>query len=73
LPIFTGLLGTVENGSGWPQPIYRFADMDRLRQGMGSDRFKALIADYDRTWPGGVTRTREILSLVEEAVTRTSA
>jgi hypothetical protein len=47
--------------------------MERLRQGMGSDRFKALIADYDRTWPGGVTRTREILSLVEEAVTRTPA
>jgi hypothetical protein len=53
--------------------VYRFADMDRLGQGMGSDRFKALIADYDRTWPGGVTRTREILSLVDEAVVRTPA
>jgi len=43
---------------------YRFASRERLEQGMSSDGFKSLVADYDRTWPSGVTRTREILSLV---------
>ena len=47
--------------------VNRFADMADLRKGMDSDAFKALVVDYDRTWPEGVTRTREILSLVEEA------
>ena len=46
--------------------VYRFADMGRLRQGMNAEPFKALVVDYDRTWPAGVTRTREILSLAEE-------
>jgi hypothetical protein len=45
--------------------VYRFGDMPRLRQGMDAEPFKALVADYDRTWPAGITRTREILSLVE--------
>jgi hypothetical protein len=47
--------------------VYRFADMVHLRKGMDSDAFQLLVADYDRTWPDGITRTREILSLVGEA------
>ena len=46
--------------------IYQFADMERLEAGMKSEGFKELVADYDRTWPTGVTRTRDILDLVEE-------
>jgi hypothetical protein len=46
--------------------VYQFADMGRLEAAMKSPGFKALVADYDRTWPKGVTRTRDILSLVEE-------
>ena len=45
--------------------VYRFASMDRLEKGMSSDQFKSLVADFDRTWPAGVTRTREILRLAE--------
>jgi hypothetical protein len=50
--------------------VYRFTDLSRLRKGMASAPFKALVADYDRTWPAGVTRTREILSLAEEIAGR---
>jgi hypothetical protein len=45
--------------------VYRFPGMDALRAAMASQEFRELIADYDRTWPTGITRTREILSLAE--------
>lgn len=48
--------------------VYRFADMDALARGMSSEGFKGLIADYDHTWPAGVTRTREIVRLAGEVV-----
>ena len=46
--------------------IYEFADMERLDAALKSEGFKELVADYDRTWPAGVTRTRDILTLAEE-------
>jgi hypothetical protein len=46
--------------------VYRFADLDALRRALSSDGFKHLVADYDRTWPAGVTRTREIFTLAGE-------
>ena len=46
--------------------VYQFADMERLDAALKSEGFKALVADFDRSWPSGVTRTRDILSLVEE-------
>jgi hypothetical protein len=46
--------------------VYRFPGMDALRAAMASHEFRELIADYDRTWPTGITRTREILSLAEQ-------
>src|SRR5262245_60756017 len=48
--------------------VYRFADIEALRRGRGSDGFKALVADYDRNWPEGVTRSREVLTLAEDRV-----
>jgi hypothetical protein len=48
--------------------VYRFADMHALARGMNSQGFKGLIEDYDRTWPAGVTRTREIVRLAGEVV-----
>ena len=50
--------------------VYRFADMEALRRGMSGDGFRELVADYDRTWPAGVTRTREILTMAAEAEAR---
>ena len=46
--------------------VYRFADRAACDAALGSDEFKALVADFTRTWPEGVTRTRDIVTLVEE-------
>ena len=48
--------------------VYQFADMGRLTKAMASAEFKELVADYDRTWTAGVTRTREIVTLAEEMI-----
>lgn len=46
--------------------MYRFADMARLDAALKAPSFKDLIADFDQAWPSGVTRTRDMLNLVEE-------
>lgn len=46
--------------------VYRFADRAGLDAALKSEAMKALIADFDRSFPTGVTRTREVLDLVEE-------
>jgi hypothetical protein len=33
---------------------------------LNAESFKALVADFDRSWPSGVTRTRDVVSQVEE-------
>jgi hypothetical protein len=46
--------------------VYRFADADEIERALKSEPFKELVADYDRRWPSGVTRTREIVTLLQE-------
>lgn len=46
--------------------VYRFADKARCDAALGSDDFKALVADFSRAWPDGVTRTRDVVTLAEE-------
>jgi hypothetical protein len=46
--------------------VYQFADMATLDTAMKSDALKALIADFDKNWPSGVARTRDILTMAEE-------
>ena len=46
--------------------FYQFADRDRLDAALKSDAFKALVADFDRNFPQGVTRTRDILPVADE-------
>jgi hypothetical protein len=46
--------------------VYQFADMARLDAALASDGFKGLVADFDQAWPSGVTRTRDMLNVVEE-------
>jgi hypothetical protein len=46
--------------------VYQFADMAKLDAAIKSDAFKELVADFNRSWPEGVTRTHDIVSLVEE-------
>jgi len=46
--------------------VYQFSDMARLDAALASEGFKGLVADFDRAWPKGVTRTRDKLNLAEE-------
>jgi hypothetical protein len=46
--------------------VYQFADMMQLDAALKSEAFKGLVADFDQAWPAGVTRTRDILNMVEE-------
>jgi len=46
--------------------VYQFADMARLDAAMKSPEFKSLVADFDQAWPAGVSRTRDMLTMVEE-------
>lgn len=46
--------------------VYRFADKASCDAALGSAEFKDMIADFNRAFPEGVTRTRDVLALVEE-------
>jgi len=46
--------------------VYQFADMARLDAALKSDAFKGLVKDFDDAWPSGVSRTRDMVNLVEE-------
>ena len=46
--------------------VYQFADMAQLDAALKSDGFKGLVADFDQAWPTGVTRTRDMVTMVEE-------
>ena len=55
-----------ETDKGVHYAVYRFADMARLDAAIKSDAYKELVADFNRSWPEGVTRTHDIVNLVEE-------
>lgn len=46
--------------------VYRFADKAACDAAMKSEGFKELIADFNRSWPEGVARTRDVVTLAEE-------
>jgi hypothetical protein len=46
--------------------LYRFADELSMDAALAGQDLKELIADFDRTWPSGVTRTRDKMVLAEE-------
>ncbi len=46
--------------------VYQFADEGKLKAAMKDAILKPLIADFDKSWPSGVTRTRDLLALAEE-------
>jgi hypothetical protein len=54
-----------EREEGVHYAVYRFGDRAACDAALGSDDFKALVADFNRVWPG-VTRTRDVVTLVEE-------
>jgi hypothetical protein len=46
--------------------VYQFADEAKLKAAMKDEILKPLIADFDKSWPSGVTRSRDMLNLAEE-------
>jgi hypothetical protein len=46
--------------------VYQFADKARLDGALASNGFKAMVADFNASWPEGVVRTRDIVTLAEE-------
>ena len=46
--------------------FYEFADLADVNRVMGSDALKGMIAEFDRHWSGRVTRTREVVELIQE-------
>jgi hypothetical protein len=46
--------------------VYRFTDEITMDATLNGEGLTELIADFDRTWPQGVTRTRDKMVLVEE-------
>jgi len=46
--------------------VYRFPDIDTLRRNTRQEVIGSLIAEFDRSWPTGTTRTREVLELAGE-------
>ncbi len=46
--------------------VYQFADRAACDAALGSAEFKELVADFNRSWPRRVIRTRDIVTLVEE-------
>ena len=45
---------------------YRFADMAALEAALAREKFKDLVADFNRSWSEGVTRTWDKVALAEE-------
>ena len=46
--------------------VYRFADKAACDRALGLPEFQDMIADFNRAFPEGVTRTRDVVTLVEE-------
>ena len=63
------LHSTVAEGpleAGVHYAVYQFADQGKLDAAMKDEVLKPLIADFDKNWPAGVTRSRDELTLAEE-------
>ena len=46
--------------------VYQFGDMAKLEAGVNPQSLQPLIADFDKAWPAGVSRSRDVLNMVEE-------
>ena len=45
--------------------IYEFEDLQAAQDMVASDAMRVLVDDFDKAWPAGVTRTREIIDIVQ--------
>ncbi|MCY4565330.1 MAG: hypothetical protein OXE40_12740 [Gammaproteobacteria bacterium] len=45
--------------------FYEFRDLADVNRVMASDALKQMIGEFDRNWHGRVTRTREVVELIQ--------
>ena len=55
-----------EAEAGVHYAAYQFPDMVALEAALAREEFKELVADFNRAWPDGVTRTWDKVTLAEE-------
>lgn len=74
LPDAMKAFGVSRAWRGWSQQDpavhcahYRFGSLDALNAVMDGQAIKDLIAEFDRVWGPRVTRTREVMSIEDEA------
>jgi len=72
MPLAIARLGALRGWRFWSESdpavhyaCYEFADVRTLSERMNSQELRSLVAEYDRVWPTGVTRTREVIRLVD--------
>lgn len=72
LPQAVDAFDAVGASRGWSEleenvhiAFYEFRDMPDVNRVMGSDALKGMIGEFDRLWSGQVTRTREVVELVQ--------
>jgi len=49
--------------------VYEFDDMARAQAIQGSDALKRLVAEFDRVWGDKVTRSRDLVEVVQTLAT----
>lgn len=72
LPQAVDAFDAVGASRGWSEleenvhiAFYEFRDMPDVNRVMASDALKGMIGEFDRLWSGQVTRTREVVELVQ--------
>ncbi|MEM9138405.1 MAG: hypothetical protein AAGB15_01115 [Pseudomonadota bacterium] len=72
LPDAKAAFGALTAQRGWCESdpalhiaIYTFGDLAQANAVAEGEAIQALIDDFDRTWQGRVTRTREVLGILQ--------
>lgn len=72
LPDAVKAFGVRKGWRGWSRvdpsvhyAFYEFDDLARLQAMLGSEALKTLVAEFDRVWGTRVTRTRDLVEIVD--------
>ena len=73
LPDAVAALGAASASRGWSDveenvhiAYYEFPDLAAVRRVMASDALKGMIAEFSRHWDGKVTRTRDVVEIIQK-------
>lgn len=73
LPDAVAALGAASASRGWSDvednvhiAFYAFPDLAAVQRMTASDALKGMIAEFSRLWDGKVTRTRDVVELIQE-------